>query len=73
MTVRELRAMLFEIEEQDREITLEAIKKMMEPKPARREDSRHWCIFEKKICQYANKNGRVFTCDAPSDDEMLCR
>lgn len=72
MTVRELRYFLFEIQEQDREITLEELEKIMEPKPARREDSRHWCIFEKKICRYANKNGGAFTCNAPSDDEMIC-
>lgn len=42
-------------------------------KTERREDSPRWCIFEKRICGYANKNGNVFTCDAPSDDEMTCR
>ena len=42
-------------------------------KPVRREDSPHWCIFEKKICRYANKNGNVFTCEAPSDEEMTCQ
>lgn len=79
MTVRKLRELLFEIEAQDEEITLEEIKKMMEEderkksRPARREDSPRWCIFEKKICRYANKNGNAFTCEAPSDDDMICR
>ena len=79
MTVRELRQKLFDIEEQDKEITLEEIKKIMEENerkksiPARREDSPLYCIFEKRICQYANKNGNVFNCEAPSDDDMTCR
>lgn len=49
------------------------MKKENNQKPVRREDSPRWCIFEKKICKYANKNGNAFTCDAPSDDEMTCR
>lgn len=33
----------------------------------------HWCIFEKRICKFAeNKNG-CFECKAPSDEEMSCR
>ena len=44
-----------------------------EQRLVRREDSPRWCIFEKKICPYANKNGAVFTCEAPSDEEMNCK
>ena len=39
----------------------------------KREDSPRWCIFERKICRYANKQGPVFNCNAPSDDEMPCK
>lgn len=31
-----------------------------------------YCIFEKKICPYADKQGNVFQCKAPSDDDMPC-
>lgn len=36
-------------------------------------DNKNYCIFEKRLCRYANKNGICFTCDAPSDDDMTCR
>mgnify|MGYP000856877990 CR=1 FL=1 len=36
-------------------------------------DNKHYCIFEDKICPYANKKGPAFECTAPSDDEMPCR
>lgn len=48
-------------------------RKTKEAEPVRREDSPRWCIFEKRICRYANKNGNVFTCEAPSDNDMTCR
>lgn len=35
-------------------------------------NSNNYCIFEKKICPYAYKEGRTFECKAPSDDDMLC-
>ena len=75
MTVRELRSMLFEIEAQDEEITLEELKKMMEKHEEKtsKKNSTHYCIFEKRICRYANKNGNSFTCEAPSDDDMICQ
>lgn len=36
------------------------------------EDSPRYCIFERKICRYANKENSCFTCEAQSDDEMIC-
>ena len=36
-------------------------------------NERHMCIFEKRFCKFANKNGRVFDCTAPSDEAMTCR
>lgn len=35
-------------------------------------NSGRYCIFEKKICPYAKKEGNCFQCTAPSDDEMPC-
>lgn len=32
-----------------------------------------WCIFEKKICQYAENCGPAFECKAPSDEDMKCK
>lgn len=37
------------------------------------ESEKHMCIFEKRHCRYANKQGNVFDCEAPSDDDMTCR
>lgn len=34
---------------------------------------KHTCIFEKRLCEYANKDGRSFNCTAPSDEAMTCR
>lgn len=33
----------------------------------------NYCIFEKKICKFANNKGNCFECKAKSDEEMLCR
>lgn len=35
-------------------------------------NSERYCIFEKKICPYANKQGNVFQRTASSDDDMPC-
>lgn len=35
-------------------------------------DNPKYCIFEKRICKYANKKGNTFSCEAPSDDDMPC-
>ena len=34
-----------------------------------------YCIFEDKLCRYANKWGEHFTCEAPSDDALkyICK
>lgn len=45
----------------------------LEKKDPRIEDSRRYCIFEKRICRYAEKNGHAFECQCPSDDKMPCR
>jgi hypothetical protein len=38
-----------------------------------KEQSEHYCIFEKRICQYAHNVDGVFECNAPSDEEMKCK
>lgn len=35
-------------------------------------NERHQCIFEKRFCEYANKNGNSFNCTAPTDEDMTC-
>lgn len=34
-----------------------------------------YCIFENKLCRYANndKEMKTFECNCPSDDAMPCR
>lgn len=40
-----------------------------------KENDSKYCIFEKKLCRYANKNGSTFECKAPSDDalKLICK
>lgn len=45
----------------------------LEKKDARIQDSRRYCIFEQRICRYADKQGQAFECTAPSDDKMTCK
>lgn len=35
-------------------------------------NNKKYCIFEKKLCTYANKVGNVFDCKAPNDEDMTC-
>lgn len=42
-------------------------------KEAMNEFENHMCIFEKRYCEYANKQDNVFNCEAPSDEDMKCR
>jgi protein-disulfide isomerase len=37
------------------------------------EENPKYCIFERRICEHANKEGKVFNCKAPSDELMTCR
>lgn len=37
------------------------------------EAEKHQCIFEKRYCEYANKQGNSFKCEAPNDESMTCR
>lgn len=34
---------------------------------------KNFCIFEKKICKFAQNKGSCFVCKAKSDEEMICR
>ena len=38
-----------------------------------KESDPKYCIFEKKICRYANKKGNTFSCEAPNDLAMTCK
>ena len=38
-----------------------------------RKDSPHYCIFEEKICRYAEKDGSSFECTCPDDASMPCK
>jgi hypothetical protein len=31
-----------------------------------------YCIFEKRLCEYAENHRPVFECTCPSDEEMPC-
>lgn len=38
-----------------------------------KEKDSNYCIFEERICRFANKNGNCFECKAPSDFSMPCK
>ena len=56
--------------EEDTDETYDAY--LDEKRLMRTDADKNYCIFEKKICPYANKQGNVFQCKAPSDDDMPC-
>lgn len=38
-----------------------------------KENDSNYCIFEERICRFANKNENCFECKAPNDFSMPCR
>lgn len=38
-----------------------------------KENDPKYCIFEKRICRFADKKGNVFSCKAPNDLSMTCK
>ena len=49
-------------------------ERMAEQNEATRiEDNKNYCIFEKRICKYADKKDNIFDCVAKSDEETTCR
>ena len=50
----------------------EALDDYINARLVNKEQDNKFCIFEKRICRFANKQGNAFTCTAKSDYEMLC-
>lgn len=38
-----------------------------------KESDNKYCIFEKRICRFADKNGNIFNCNASYDAAMMCK
>lgn len=53
--------------------TKEALEDYLTEKLQNKEDDNKYCIFEKRICRFADKQGNVFNCTAKSDEVMTCR
>lgn len=53
--------------------TLEAVDAFINANMTNKENDSKYCIFENRICRFANKDGNVFECKAPSDFAMPCR
>jgi predicted RNA-binding Zn-ribbon protein involved in translation (DUF1610 family) len=51
----------------------EALEDYLTEKLQNKENDNKYCIFEKRICRFANKEGDTFSCTAKSDYEMLCK
>lgn len=50
----------------------EALEDFINAKMTNKEQDNKFCIFEKRICRFANNEGNTFICTAGSDYEMLC-
>lgn len=50
----------------------EAIEDYLTEELVNVESDNKFCIFEKRICRFANKNGNKFKCIAENDNQMLC-
>lgn len=53
--------------------TNEAVEDFLNANLEGKENNKKYCIFEKRICRFANKQGNVFNCTAKSDTAMLCK
>lgn len=51
----------------------EAIEDYLTQHLPNKEEDNKYCIFEKRICRFANKNGNTFICTAKSDEAMVCK
>lgn len=52
--------------------TLEAVEVFLNANLENKEQDNKYCIFEKRICRFADKQGNIFTCKAKNDMEMVC-
>ena len=50
----------------------EALEDFINSKLVNKGQDNRYCIFEKRICRFADKQGDSFKCNAPSDSAMLC-
>lgn len=64
----------FDLGDYDVEITscLHETKNNSNSGSVKKEEHPNWCIFEKKVCSFAKKDGYAFCCNAPSDETMPC-
>ena len=51
---------------------LEAVEQFLNDNMEGKENDNKYCIFEKRICRFANKQNGTFECKAPSDFAMPC-
>ena len=51
---------------------MEAIDDYVNAKLVNKEQDNKYCIFERRICRFANQQDGTFDCKAPSDSAMLC-
>lgn len=52
--------------------THEALEGFITERLQNKENDNKFCIFEKRICRFADKQGNSFQCTAKSDNAMLC-
>lgn len=45
---------------------------MENSKTTNKESFNHWCIFESRLCSFANREVNTFECTAISDNDMPC-
>lgn len=51
----------------------EALDVFINERLVNKEDDSRYCIFEKRICRFARKEGNTFSCAAKSDEVMTCK
>lgn len=53
----------------------EGLESYLNSKLEGKENDSRYCIFEKRICRYARKEGSTFRCAAPSDNSLkfICK
>lgn len=52
--------------------TKEALESFLTDRTTNYENATNYCIFEKRFCRLARKQGNTFSCSAESDEEILC-
>ena len=52
--------------------TIEAVEEFLNEHLEGKENDKNYCIFEKRVCRFANKQEGTFECMAPNDFAMPC-